>query len=178
MRGVDGEPRRSGPLLAGGAGLVRGLFGFSGWVRIGLAVMVLAAPRAGASGLAGLAARQEAHSAGAPAVQDLPALYAEGEAALRAGELDRATAAFKKVLTADPNAAGAYANLGVVAMRRQQWPQALELLEKAEHLAPSVAGIRLNIGLLYYRQNDFIRRSRRSNRWCESSRSPCRRVIC
>ena len=40
-------------------------------------------------------------------------------------------------------------------MRRKQWPQALEMLRKAEHLAPQIAGIRLNIGLVYYRQNDF-----------------------
>jgi tetratricopeptide (TPR) repeat protein len=40
-------------------------------------------------------------------------------------------------------------------MRRKQWPQALENLRKAEGLAPQVAGIRLNVGLVYYRQNDF-----------------------
>ena len=40
-------------------------------------------------------------------------------------------------------------------MRRKQWPQALEMLHKAEHLAPQLAGIRLNIGLAYYRQNNF-----------------------
>ena len=40
-------------------------------------------------------------------------------------------------------------------MRRQQWTKALELLTQAEKLAPQVAGIRLNIGLVYYRQDDF-----------------------
>src|SRR5271156_6755860 len=93
--------------------------------------------------------------AGRAAAPDVAGLFAEGEAALRAGELERAAVAFKKVLAADPNAAGAYANLGVIAMRRQQWGQALELLQNAERLAPNVAGIRLNIGLVYYRQNDF-----------------------
>ena len=29
------------------------------------------------------------------------------------------------------------------------------MLSKAEHLAPQLAGIRLNIGLVYYRQNNF-----------------------
>src|SRR5207248_2345854 len=33
--------------------------------------------------------------------------------------------------------------------------QALEMLHKAEGLAPEVAGIRLNIALVYYRQSDF-----------------------
>src|SRR5436309_2539344 len=32
---------------------------------------------------------------------------------------------------------------------------ALELLRTAERLAPKVPGVRLNIGLVYYRQNDF-----------------------
>ena len=59
------------------------------------------------------------------------------------------------MLAQDPRAAGAYANLGVIYMRRKQWPQALEMLRKAEHLAPEIPGIRLNVGLAYYRQNNF-----------------------
>ena len=85
----------------------------------------------------------------------IPELFGSGEAALRAGNLDQAEISFKKVLTQDPNSAGAYANLGVIAMRRQNWSAALDLLHKAERLAPSVAGIRLNIGLVYYRQSEF-----------------------
>src|SRR5271156_7185170 len=98
---------------------------------------------------------QAAHAGGTGAATDVAGVLAEGEAALRAGELDRAAAAFKKVLAADPGAAGAYANLGVIAMRRQQWGQALELLQKAERLAPNVAGVRLDIWLVFFRQNDF-----------------------
>ena len=93
--------------------------------------------------------------AGKARQSDSAALFTQGEADLRAGELDRAEEDFKKVLAADPAAAGAYANLGVIAMRKQQWQHALELLRKANHLAPTVAGIRLNIGLVYYRQNEF-----------------------
>ena len=74
---------------------------------------------------------------------------------MRAGELQRAEASFQQVIALDPQAAGAYANLGVIYMRRKQWNQALRMLRKAERLAPKVAGIRLNIGLAYYRQNDF-----------------------
>jgi tetratricopeptide (TPR) repeat protein len=85
----------------------------------------------------------------------IPDLFRTGEAALRAGNLDQAESSFKQVLAQDPSSAGAYANLGVIAMRRQNWPAALDLLHKAEHLAPNVAGIRLNIGLVYYRQNEF-----------------------
>ena len=82
-------------------------------------------------------------------------LFQEGETALKKNNLDLAERSFRGVLALDPQAAGAYANLGVIAMRRKQWPQALEMLRKAEDLMPQVPGIRLNVGLAYYRQNDF-----------------------
>ncbi len=93
--------------------------------------------------------------AGAPG--DPQKMFAAGETALHAGKLDEAERDFRQVLTVDPSAAGAYANLGVIHMRRKQWPQALAALHKAEKLAPGIAGIRLNIGLAYFRQNDFVR---------------------
>ena len=82
-------------------------------------------------------------------------LFQQGEAALKGGDLGRAEKCFRRVLAIDPQSAGAYANLGVVYMRRKQWQPALDALNKADHLAPSVAGIRLNIGLVHYRQNNF-----------------------
>ena len=90
-----------------------------------------------------------------PQQSSIPELFGSGEAALRAGNLDQAESSFKKVLAQDPNSAGAYANLGVIAMRRQNWSAALDLLHEAERLAPNVAGIRLNIGLVHYRQSEF-----------------------
>ena len=82
-------------------------------------------------------------------------LFHEGEAALKKNNLDAAERSFRGVLALDPQAGAAFANLGVIAMRRKQWPQALDMLHKAEHLMPLVPGIRLNIGLVYYRQNNF-----------------------
>jgi tetratricopeptide (TPR) repeat protein len=82
-------------------------------------------------------------------------LFEQGEAALKAGNLDQAEHSFRAVLVIDPQLAGAYANLGVIEMRRKRWQPALENLNKAERLAPQIAGIRLNIGLAYYRQNNY-----------------------
>ena len=82
--------------------------------------------------------------------------FARGQQALQTGDLATADAAFRKVLSIDPNAAPAYANLGVIAMRRQQWDQALTQLQKAEKLDPSMTGIRLNIGLVKYRREDYV----------------------
>ena len=81
--------------------------------------------------------------------------FAKGQAALQAGDLDAAEVAFRRVLAADPRAGGAYANLGVIAMRRKEWNQAITLLQKAEKLEPKVAGIRLNIGLVEYQRGNY-----------------------
>jgi len=88
-------------------------------------------------------------------VQDPEKLFRIGESALHAGNLDEAEHEFRQVLGLNPAVAGAYANLGVIYMRRKQWPQALDMLHKASKLAPDLVGIRLNIGLVYYRQKQF-----------------------
>lgn len=93
---------------------------------------------------------------GSKAARDPQKLFEAGEAALHAGKLDEAEHEFRQVLAITPGVAGAYTNLGVIHMRRKQWPQALAMLHKAEKLAPDMAGIRLNIGLVYYRQRDFL----------------------
>ena len=90
------------------------------------------------------------------AERDPQKLFEAGEAALHAGKLDDAEHEFRQVLAINPGVAGAYANLGVIYMRRKQWPQALAMLHKAGKLAPDLAGIRLNIGLVYYRQKNFL----------------------
>jgi tetratricopeptide (TPR) repeat protein len=82
-------------------------------------------------------------------------LFQRGQGALDEGKLDEAERDFRGVLAVDPKSGAAYANLGVVYMRRKQWSLALTHLRKAAHLMPQVAGIRLNIGLAYYRQNEF-----------------------
>lgn len=97
----------------------------------------------------------------APTSETRPAdpatLFQRGQEALAENRLDDAERDFKKVLQVDPQAGGAFANLGVVYMRRKQFAQALPVLQKAQQLLPQVAGIRLNIGLAYYRQNEFLK---------------------
>ena len=100
--------------------------------------------------------RQAATGAASVGVKDPAKLFASGQDALNHNRLDEAESDFRKVLAADPRVGGAYANLGVVYMRRRQWAKALEMLRKAQNLMPQVAGIRLNIGLAYFRQNQFL----------------------
>jgi tetratricopeptide (TPR) repeat protein len=96
-------------------------------------------------------------AAAAASTADPAKLFQAGQDALNHGRLNEAERDFRQVLALNPQLAGAYANLGVVYMRRKQWAKALEMLQKAEHLMPQVAGIRLNIGLAYYRQNEFLK---------------------
>lgn len=86
---------------------------------------------------------------------DPKAQFEKGQRALQDGDLAAAEEAFRQVLAVDSRSAGAYSNLGVIAMRRKDWDRALVLLGKAARLAPDVSGIRLNIGLAEFRRGDY-----------------------
>src|SRR4051794_27186754 len=115
-----------------------------GMVSLLLALGAAAAPGSASGPVSQQAAGRSARQA-----------FQSGEAALARGDLNAAEKAFREVLARSPRDPGANANLGVVYMRRKEWAAALRYLGRAEKLAPSVTGIRLNIGLAYYRQNDF-----------------------
>jgi tetratricopeptide (TPR) repeat protein len=97
------------------------------------------------------------NSGSTSAAKPQPALiFQHGQDALNHSRLNEAEHDFRQILALDPQAGAAYANLGVVYMRRKQWTKAIEMLRQAEHLLPKVAGIRLNIGLAYYRRYEFL----------------------
>jgi tetratricopeptide (TPR) repeat protein len=96
-------------------------------------------------------------AASGAAAPDIAKLFQAGKDALSRGQFDEAEKDFREIVKINPQVGGAYANLGVVYMRKKQWANALRSLRKAEQLMPQVAGIRLNIGLAYYRQNDFVK---------------------
>ncbi|MGP0017545.1 MAG: tetratricopeptide repeat protein [Candidatus Sulfotelmatobacter sp.] len=100
--------------------------------------------------------RQASSETARPA--DPAKLFQLGQDALAHGQLDDAERDFRQVLQLDPQSGAAYANLGVVSMRRKQWTKALEMLHKAERLSvmPQVTGIRLNLGLAYFKQSEFL----------------------
>jgi tetratricopeptide (TPR) repeat protein len=89
-------------------------------------------------------------------VTDPAKLFQAGQDALNKAGLDEAERDFLAVLALNPQSGAAYANLGVVYMRRKQWTKALASLHQAERLMPLEAGVRLNIGLAYFRQNEFL----------------------
>ena len=112
-----------------------------------------------AAGGARIAASQAAPGArnAEPRAESPAQIGQRGQEALLSGRLDEAEKDFRRVLELDPKDGRAYANLGVVYMRRKQWNKALPALERAKDLMPQVAGIRLNIGLALYRQNEFLK---------------------
>ena len=110
--------------------------------------------RAQATSLPPFQQPSSSHTGQASAI-DPQAAFAQGQAALQSGDLAAAQAAFHRVLSVDPQSGAAYANLGVIAMRRKEWDRALSLLLKAEKLEPKMSGIRLNIGLVKYRRGDY-----------------------
>src|SRR5690349_18008461 len=68
-------------------------------------------------------------AAGSSASADPALWFAQGQAALQRGDLTTAESAFRRVASLDPQSGSAYANLGVIAMRRKQWDHALTLLQ-------------------------------------------------
>jgi tetratricopeptide (TPR) repeat protein len=85
----------------------------------------------------------------------LASIFRQGQAALQANELEEAEQSFRAVIACDPKSAAAFVNLAVVEMRRKQWSEALVHLRRAERIAPAMEGIRLNIGLVYYREGNY-----------------------
>jgi tetratricopeptide (TPR) repeat protein len=122
-----------------------------------LATVASAMPPQNSSSATSPQLRNGAPAAASGAAADPAQLFQAGQDALNQGHLDEAERDFRQVLAANPRAGAAYANMGVVYMRRKQWAKALEALRQAEDLLPQVAGVRLNIGLVYYRQNEFLK---------------------
>lgn len=89
--------------------------------------------------------------------QDTAEVFAAGQAALAAGNLDTAEADFRRVLQDQPNSLPARANLGVVYMRRKNWTRALQEFQLAERQAPGNPGLDLNIGLVYFHQGEYAK---------------------
>ncbi len=131
------------------------------WSRVVVCLLLgsaaAAAPLQDSSPATATKPRNAAPVASSEASDDPAKLFQAGQDALKQNLLDEAERDFRRVLALNPQSGAAYANLGVVYMRRKQWPKALEMLRKAEHLMPNEPGIRLNIGLAYFRQSEFLK---------------------
>src|SRR5215471_19107550 len=82
-------------------------------------------------------------------------VFESAQRALLAGDYKSAESGFREVLRLDSQSAAAYVNLGVVYMRTQKFDAAIKALESAKKLAPSMAGVDLNLGLAYYHKKNY-----------------------
>src|SRR5258708_26237408 len=77
------------------------------------------------------------HASKLQEAEDLRVLYSQGQTALQNGDLEVAEHAFRKWIAIDPSVAGAYSNLGVIAMRRNDLDHALRMFQTPARLAPN-----------------------------------------
>jgi len=91
----------------------------------------------------------------------LRAWYNLGAALFETGHYDDALSAYKMALApidqafakgenVDPINGRAYANLGAIYLKQQQWPQAVEAYEKALRLQPNDTAVHYNLGFIYF----------------------------
>jgi tetratricopeptide (TPR) repeat protein len=71
------------------------------------------------------------------------------------GRNAEAETAWRTVLTAHPSSAEAYAHLGLLEARQEHYKDAIPLYRKALALAPTMPGLRLNLGLALFKNGDL-----------------------
>jgi tetratricopeptide (TPR) repeat protein len=80
------------------------------------------------------------------------AFYMQGHSAMAAGDYDRAAQAFSRALIENPQHLGALTALGMTHYRQEAFDAAIDVLERAQALAPNDPRIRLYQGLADLRQ--------------------------
>ncbi|MCX6592462.1 MAG: tetratricopeptide repeat protein [Acidobacteria bacterium] len=78
-----------------------------------------------------------------------------GQRAFQAGDLAAAETEFRAHLKAYPQSAEATSNLAAVLARREQWPEAITLYQKALRLNPKLIQVYFNLGVTQMRTADF-----------------------
>jgi tetratricopeptide (TPR) repeat protein len=71
------------------------------------------------------------------------------------GHYTQAEAAWRDVLKAQPGSSEAYAHLGFLAAREEHYKEAIPLYRKALVLSPTMPGLRMNLGLAFFKAGRF-----------------------
>ena len=80
--------------------------------------------------------------------------FAAAQQAQNAGLLDNAAQEYQKVIQLLPDAAEAYASLGLVYNAQSKYAQSVLALSKAENLKPGLPGVSLYLGIDYLKQHE------------------------
>ncbi|MFZ2022951.1 MAG: tetratricopeptide repeat protein [Terracidiphilus sp.] len=71
------------------------------------------------------------------------------------GRVSQAEAAWQQIAKTDPNDAEAYAHLGLLQAREEHYKEAIPLYRRALALNPKMPGLRMNLGLAYFKGGDL-----------------------
>jgi tetratricopeptide (TPR) repeat protein len=71
------------------------------------------------------------------------------------GQTEQAIAAWQAVIEAQPGNAQAFAHLGLLEARLQNYPEAIRNYQKAKTLNPSIPQLNLNLGLALFKSGSF-----------------------
>lgn len=82
-------------------------------------------------------------------------IFQEAAEAQQRGDLALAVTKYQEVIRLDPNVVAAHANLGVVLVSLGRYDEAITQYHIALAEAPGDPGLRLNLGLAYYKKADF-----------------------
>src|SRR6202795_4749010 len=98
--------------------------------------------------------RAQSKSSGAQQKEDLNTAYAQGVAALQAGDLPGARRIFEHVVKIAQNSAAAHNSLGWVLLAQDDIAPAILQLQTAVKLEPGFAQARINLSNAYVRKGD------------------------
>ena len=90
--------------------------------------------------------------------QGQPARESQRRSALafeQEGKIAEAEADWRSLLSSQPNDAEAYAHLGLLEARQEHYKEAIVLYRKALSLNPKMPGLRLNLGLAYFKAGEL-----------------------
>ncbi len=71
------------------------------------------------------------------------------------GQTAEAAQAWQGIASADPRNAEAFAHLGLLSARQENYAAAVENYKKAISLAPAMPGLTINLGLAYFKANQY-----------------------
>src|SRR5258708_30359897 len=89
------------------------------------------------------------------AADPLQAIFEQGAKDLSVGNYAAAERGFEKWLAASPNQIAAMGNLGVVYQRTHRLEKAIAIYKRALKVNPTDEGILLNLGLVYFKHQEY-----------------------